>query len=98
MSQQLIECLAAFRLESVWTVPSVDSTTGEVVFPLGAYFTSLASAETFYNLVNLKPQTIFSESAGLAVSVRPAVLLCCLTSCSTASQIFHKSAEALSHA
>lgn len=75
----------------------MDSTTGEVVFPLGAYFTSLASAETFYNLVNLKPQSIFSESAGLAVSIRPAVLLC-FTLRSIALQIFHISAEALSHA
>ena len=75
----------------------MDSTTGEVVFPLGAYFTSLASAETFYNLVNLKPQSVFSESAGLAVSISPAVLLC-FTLCSIALQIFHKLAEALSHA
>ncbi|KAL0029656.1 hypothetical protein WJX79_011109 [Trebouxia sp. C0005] len=57
---------AGLKLESVWTVPSIDSTTGQVVFPLGAYFTTLAGAQKFYNLVNLHPQTIFSESAGLS--------------------------------
>ena len=64
----LIHICAACRLESVWTVPSIDSTTGQVVFPLGAYFTTLAGAQKFYNLVNLHPQTIFSESGGLSVS------------------------------
>ena len=64
----LIQICAACRLESVWTVPSIDSTTGQVVFPLGAYFTTLAGAQKFYNLVNLHPQTIFSESGGLSVS------------------------------
>ncbi len=58
-----------YRLESVWTVPSLDSTTGEVVFPIGAYFTSLASAQKFYTVVNLQPQTIFSSSAGLSVGI-----------------------------
>ena len=55
------------RLESVWTVPSLDD-DGSVVFPIGAYFTSVASAQRFYNLVNLRPQTIFGSSAGLYVS------------------------------
>ena len=62
----------------MWTVPSIDSTTGQVVFPLGAYFTTLAGAQKFYNLVNLRPQTIFSESGGLSVSVSSAELACCL--------------------
>ncbi|KAL0033712.1 hypothetical protein WJX77_002073 [Trebouxia sp. C0004] len=57
---------AGLKLESVWTVPSIDSTTGQVVFPLGAYFTTLAGAKKFYNLVNLRPQTIFSGSGGLS--------------------------------
>lgn len=51
----------------MWTVPSLDD-DGEVVFPIGAYFTSIASAMRFYNLVNLRPDTIFSNSAGLYVS------------------------------
>lgn len=50
----------------MWTVPSLDD-EGEVVFPIGAYFTSVASAMRFYNLVNLRPDTIFSNSAGLYV-------------------------------
>ncbi len=60
-------------------MPSVDSTTGEVVFPLGAYFTTLASAQKFYNAVNLSPQTIFSESAGLSVSASSLEPLYCLS-------------------
>lgn len=62
-AEQCVHC----RLESVWTVPSLDD-DGNVVFPIGAYFTSVASAQRFYNLVNLRPQTIFSSSAGLYVS------------------------------
>lgn len=55
------------RLESVWTVPTLDD-DGNVVFPLGAYFKSVLGAQRFYDLVNLRPQTIFSSSAGLYVS------------------------------
>ena len=75
----LINICAACRLESVWTVPSIDSTTGQVVFPLGAYFTTLAAAQKFYNLVNLRPQTIFSESGGLSVSASSFEPPCCLS-------------------
>ena len=78
MPRRLTQVFAACRLESVWTVPSIDSTTGEVVFPLGAYFTTLASAQKFYNAVNLSPQTIFSESAGLSVSTMSFEPLYCL--------------------
>lgn len=53
-------------MESVWTVPSLDD-EGDVVFPIGAYFTSVASAMRFYNLVNLRPESVFSNSAGLYV-------------------------------
>ena len=56
------------RLESVWTIPSIDSATGDVVFPMGAYFTSVTSAQRFYDTVNLRPQTIFSSNPALAVS------------------------------
>ena len=56
------------RLESVWTIPSIDSDTGNVVFPMGAYFTSVSSAQRFYNVVNLRPQTIFSANPALSVS------------------------------
>ncbi|KAL3137619.1 hypothetical protein ABBQ38_004896 [Trebouxia sp. C0009 RCD-2024] len=55
---------AGLRLESVWTIPSLDD-DGNIVFPIGAYFTNVDGAQRFYNLVNLRPQTIFSSSAGL---------------------------------
>ncbi|KAL3150819.1 hypothetical protein ABBQ32_000578 [Trebouxia sp. C0010 RCD-2024] len=55
---------AGLRLESVWTIPSLDD-DGNIVFPIGAYFTNVGAAQRFYNLVNLRPQTIFSSSAGL---------------------------------
>lgn len=65
--REAIANAAGLKLESVWTVPQLDA-DGNVVFPLGAYFTSVTSAQRFYNTVNLRPQTIFSSSAGLEVS------------------------------
>ena len=65
---------AGLKLESVWTVPQLDG-DGNVIFPLGAYFTSVTSAQRFYNTINLKPQTVFSSSAGLAVRLRQGFLL-----------------------
>ena len=67
----------------MWTVPSLDD-AGEVVFPIGAYFTSVASAMRFYNLVNLRPDVIFSNSAGLYVS---SLLFC--PSASTHASLMH---------
>ena len=59
---------AGLKLESVWTVPQLND-DGDVVFPIGAYFTSVTSAQRFYNTVNLRPQNIFASSAGLEVCV-----------------------------
>ena len=64
--REAIANAAGLKLESVWTVPQLDG-DGNVVFPIGAYFTSVTSAQRFYNTVNLRPQTIFASSAGLEV-------------------------------
>lgn len=74
-AREAIANAAGLKLESVWTVPQLDD-DGNVVFPVGAYFTSVASAQKFYNLVNLRPQTIFQSSAGLEVSICACKLPC----------------------